>query len=212
MILTGNDSFAWSLFSECTDIKKVVWIENGLLSEIGSTFEKVVIDVENDLLHRVQKMEFLDPSKPSRTVNLTLRLSTFEPLTCSDIGQKNVLVTYLNNEVEVVVDGDIASKSVLVDGVFDLFSLELVLRLLPLEIGYQNRLNIFNHMIGVSVDVHLVVNGLDRVFDGKEDVDAWRIPIDIGGSVQTYWISKETKELLKQSVMVGEGVFFDFIR
>jgi hypothetical protein len=30
--------------------------------------------------------------------------------------------------------------------------------------------------------------------------------------LQTYWVSKDSKELLKQSVKIGDGVFFEFVR
>ncbi|MHC0037014.1 hypothetical protein [Pseudoneobacillus sp. C159] len=212
MLLTGNASLGWNLFSECKDKKKVVLVENGVSNVIGSTSEKVVIDYDKDLLYREQKLQFLDPKRGDRTVCLTLRLSTFEPLLCTDRGQKNVTVTYLENVVEVVADDDVVRRFDLENGVFDLFSVELVLRMLPLEIGYQNEIKMFNHMIGSTVGVNLEVTSLDRVFDGEQELDAFRIPIDIGGLVQTYWISKDTKELLKQSVMLSEGVFFDFIR
>jgi hypothetical protein len=215
MLKTGEGSIAWNSFSECSDLKKVVWIENGIQTVIGSTSEEVVVDKGKDLLYRKQELMFSDPNKPNRTVNLTVQLPTFEPLTCTDLGQRNVYLDYHSNVVEVAFEDEGIEKTKkhsLEDGVFDLFSVELLLRLLPLEMGYKNEIKVFNHMVNDTVIVRLEVLGLEKIFDGEREVDAWCVPVYIGGNLQTYWVSKDTKELLKQSVKIGDGVFFEFVR
>jgi hypothetical protein len=215
MLKTGEGSIAWNSFSECSDLKKVVWIENGIQTVIGSTSEEVVVDKGKDLLYRKQELMFSDPNKPNRTVNLTVQLPTFEPLTCTDLGQRNVYLDYHSNVVEVAFEDEGIEKTKkhsLEDGVFDLFSVELLLRLLPLEMGYKNEIKVFNHMVNDTVIVRLEVLGLEQIFDGEREVDAWCVPVYIGGNLQTYWVSKDTKELLKQSVKIGDGVFFEFVR
>jgi hypothetical protein len=215
MLKTGEGSIAWNSFSECSDLKKVVWIENGIQTVIGSTSEEVVVDKAKDLLYRKQELIFSDPNKPNRTVNLTLQLPTFEPLTCTDLGQRNVYLDYHSNEVEVAFKEEGIEKTKkhsLEDGVFDLFSVELLLRLLPLEVGYKNEIKVFNHMVNDTVIVRIEVLGIEKVFDGEWEVDAWCVPVFIGDNLQTYWVSKDTKELLKQSVKIGDGVFFEFVR
>jgi hypothetical protein len=215
MLKTGEGSIAWNSFSECSDLKKVVWIENGIQTVIGSTSEEVVVDKGKDLLYRKQELMFSNPNKPNRTVNLTVQLPTFEPLTCTDLGQRNVYLDYHSNVVEVAFEDEGIEKTKkhsLEDGVFDLFSVELLLRLLPLEMGYKNEIKVFNHMVNDTVIVRLEVLGLEKIFDGEREVDAWCVPVYIGGNLQTYWVSKDTKELLKQSVKIGDGVFFEFVR
>lgn len=215
MIKTGEGSIAWNSFSECSDLKKVVWIENGIQTVIGSTSEEVVVDKGKDLLYRKQELIFFDPNKPNRTVNLTIQLPTFEPLTCTDISQRNVYLDYLSNEVDVAFEEEGIEKTKnhpLEDGVFDLFSVELLLRLLPLEMGYKNELKAFNHMVNDTILVGIEVNGLEKIFDGEREVDAWCVPVYLGENLQTYWVSKDSKELLKQSVTIGNGVFFEFVR
>jgi hypothetical protein len=215
MLKTGEGSIAWNSFSECSDLKKVVWIENGIQTVIGSTSEEVVVDKAKDLLYRKQELIFSDPNKPNRTVNLTLQLPTFEPLTCTDLGQRNVYLDYHSNEVEVAFKEEGIEKTKnhsLENGVFDLFSVELLLRLLPLEVGYKNEIKVFNHMVNDTVIVRIEVLGIEKVFDGEWEVDAWCVPVFIGDNLQTYWVSKDTKELLKQSVKIGDGVFFEFVR
>lgn len=215
MIKTGEGSIAWNSFSECSDLKKVVWIENGIQTVIGSTSEEVIVDKGKDLLYRKQELIFSDPNKPNRTVNLTIQLPTFEPLTCTDIGQRNVYLDYLSNKVEVAFEEDGIEKTknhALEDGVFDLFSVELLLRLLPLEMGYKNELKAFNHMVNDTILVGIEVNGLEKIFDGEREVDAWCVPVYMGENLQTYWVSKDSKELLKQSVKIGNGIFFEFVR
>jgi hypothetical protein len=215
MIKTGEGSIAWNSFSDCSDLKKVVWIENGIQTVIGSTSEEVVVDKGKDLLYRKQELIFSNPNKPNRTVKLTLQLPTFEPLTCTDLGQRNVYLEYHFSEVEVAFEEEGIEKTKkhgLEDGVFDLFSIELLLRLLPLENGYKNEVKAFNHMVNDSVLVRIEVIGLEKIFDGEQEVDAWCVPVYMGENLQTYWVSKDSKELLKQSVRIADGVFFEFIR
>jgi hypothetical protein len=215
MIKTGEGSIAWNSYSECSDLKKVVWIENGIQTVIGSTTEEVVVDKGKDLLYRKQELIFSDPNKPNRTVNLTLQLPTFEPLTCTDLGQRNVYLDYHSNDVVVSFEEEGMAKAIkhaLEDGVFDLFSVELLLRLLPLEMGYKNEVKAFNHMVNDTVIVRIEVIDLEKLFDGEREVDAWCVPVYMGENLQTYWVSKDSKELLKQSVQIGDGVFFEFVR
>jgi hypothetical protein len=215
MIKTGEGSISWHLFSECSDLKKVVWIENGIQTVIGSTIEEVVVNQAKDLLYRKQELIFSDPNKPNRTVSLTLQLSTFEPVTCTDLGPRNVYLDYYSKTVQVAFEEEGIPKTknlALEDGVFDLFSIELLLRLLPLEMGYKNEVKAFNHMVNDTIIVRIEVIGLERVFNGELEVDAWCVPVYMGENLQTYWVCKDSKELLKQSVKVKDGVFFEFIR
>ncbi|WP_442599734.1 hypothetical protein [Neobacillus sp. D3-1R] len=207
MLKTGDPSINWSSFRPCSDRKKVVWIDNGDITEIGSTFEEVWIDEEKDLLFRKQELHFLDPNKPPRRINLVLKRSTFEPISCSDDGPFNVKIIYQSNEI--IVNSTLHDK---VEGVFDLFSIELLLRILPLEIGYSIELQTFNHMEHQTVSANLQVLQIDKVSNGMEEVDAWCIRFYFGDKLQTYWISCETKKLLKQSVKISNGIFFDFVR
>lgn len=67
-------------------------------------------------------------------------------------------------------------------------------------------------MVNDTVLVKIEVVNLDIVSDGTSEVEAWCTKVFVGEHLQTYWISKETNELLKQSIKLGEGVFFDFVR
>ncbi|HLO12552.1 MAG TPA: hypothetical protein VK190_10085 [Pseudoneobacillus sp.] len=216
MIQTGDSFINWNSFKACSDKKDVILIENGKVALLGSTVEEITIDEEKDLLHRKQKLIFLDPNKANRIVNLEIKLSTFEPITCFDKGPKNVTVRYEAKEIEMEIEAENHSSALvkheLEDGLFDLFSVELLLRLLPLEIGFTNELRVFNHMVNDTITVKLDVVGLENISDGSLDVDAWKVNVFLGENLQTYWIGKDTKELLKQSVKISENVYFEFVR
>ncbi|MFD2443727.1 hypothetical protein ACFSO7_06990 [Bacillus sp. CGMCC 1.16607] len=215
MIKTGDEVVDWKSFKACSDEKKVVWMENGQTNQIGTTSEKIWLDEENDILFRQQKLVFLDPNKRSRTIQLAIKHSTFEPLNCLDEGSMIVKLEYHTEYIDLeVTDGDnIRTMTIDKDhGAFDLFSLELLLRLLPLDIGYKAELEAFNHMVKATVPVQIEVTGIDKISDGIKEVDAWCIQLHFGENLQTYWISSKTKELLKQSVKLSEGVYFDFVR
>lgn len=207
MLKSGDHTVNWSSFKPCSDIKKVVWVENEKITEIGFTTEEVNIDEEQDLLYRKQELTFNDPNKGKRTINLVLNRFTFEPVSCTDEGPFNVNVTYQDKEIDVN-----STKYKRTDGVFDLFSIELLLRLLPLELGYTNELQAFNHMESQTVVAKIEVTQKEKISDGNQDVDAWCVQLFFGDKLQTYWISCETNEILKQSVKIRDGVFFDFVR
>lgn len=70
---------------------------------IGSTSEEVKIDHEKNLLYRKQELIFADPNKANRTVNLTIHLDTFKPISCTEIGHKNIFISYLPHKIEVAL-------------------------------------------------------------------------------------------------------------
>jgi hypothetical protein len=212
VILTGDAIIDASVFNDCLDFKKVVWIEDDVQTIIGSTSETVAIQKDRNLLFREQELRFNDPKKANRTVNLILQLPTFAPVSCKDFSHKRVQLTYNSDGVEVLTEDEGEKVYPLEVGVFDLFSVELVLRVLPLEIGYKTQLKAFNHMVNDTVLVRIEVIELHKVWNGERLVDAWCVPVFIGEQLQTYWISKDKSELLKQSVKLGENKFFEFIR
>jgi hypothetical protein len=215
VIQTGDSVISETVLKDCSDIKKVVWIENDAQTIIGSTSETVVIHRGGNQLSRRQELLFSDPKRPNRRVNLTLQLSTFNPIICTDHSNKLVQLTYSSNGVDVVCEETgqkQTQKHQLEDGVFDLFAIELVIRILPLQIGYKTQLKAYNHMVSDTVIVTIEVVDLHMIWDGERLVEAWYVPVCIGEQLQSYWISKDTRELLKQSVKLGEGTYFEFIR
>ncbi|WP_421383282.1 hypothetical protein ACOJQI_02645 [Bacillus salacetis] len=215
MIKTGDRTIDWTSFKSCSDKKDVVLIEDGEIKVLGSTIEEVFVDKENDVLHRVQRLLFNDPEKGTRTVNLHIKASTFEPLSCTDTGNENVSVHYGVNGIEVSSDeegGEIQRTYEREEGIFDLFSVELLLRLLPLETGYTCKLIAFSLMAKERITVEIEVVGLESISDGIKEIAAWQVNVHFGEMLQKYWIGKETKELLKQSIQLDDKVFFDFVR
>ncbi|WML49213.1 hypothetical protein RCG23_03765 [Neobacillus sp. PS3-34] len=211
MIKTNDSSIDWKSFKPCKDVKKVMLVENGLSTEIGTTTEQVM--VSEDLLYRKQELHFNDPAKADRKVELSIKRSSFIPVSCTDQGPADITLTYDTDKLELVQSINKELKIFkITEGTFDLFSVELVLRLLPLKIGYRAELMAFNHMVGNTVQVKIDVNSNEKVHDSQRDVDAYRVQVHFGEQLQTYWISVETKELLKQSVKLGEQVYFDFVR
>lgn len=213
MINTNDSSIDWKSFKSCDDVKKVMLVENGISTQIGTTTEQVVVYEDEDLIHRKQELHFDDPEKADRKVELSIKLSSFIPVSCTDQGPADITLTYEADKREIVQSINQELKRFkITEGTFDLFSVELVLRLLPLKIGYRAELMAFNHMVGNTVQVKIDVDNKEKIHDGQRDVDAYRIKVHFGEQLQTYWISVETKELLKQSVKLGEQVYFDFVR
>ncbi|MDX8342236.1 hypothetical protein [Rossellomorea sp. YZS02] len=95
----------------------------------------------------------------------------------------------------------------------DTFSVELILRVLPLKSGYSLQLNGFNATLESEVDIHIQVVESERVKRGLDDfVDAWKVKTYFGETLQYYWIDPANKELLKQSSQIGDGLVLEFRR
>lgn len=75
----------------------------------------------------------------------------------------------------------------------------MVIRLLPLKLGYSTNLHTFHagkEKI-INVAVRVVSKELVKKVKGTM-VEAWKLEVDFAGNIQNYWISIKEKELLKQ--------------
>jgi hypothetical protein len=97
---------------------------------------------------------------------------------------------------------------------FDSSPIDLIIRALPLEEGYGARIPTFIHEMGGKVvfEARVLRAETVEVSDGRK-VDAWVVESGRNvGPTSTYWIAKDTRELLRQVTSQGPGVELRFVR
>jgi hypothetical protein len=199
---------------ETKDVKDIYLIENGKETKVGSTTEKIRFVRINgrDAIERVQTLnsDVLGNRKGITIIEKT----TFRPISFTDYvnGTQQVKAEYSDEGVHISIKDN--EKSIKLNGDFvDTFSVELILRVLPLKSGYSLRLNGFNATLESEVDIHIQVVDSERVNRGFDDfVDAWKVKTYFGDTLQYYWIDSASKELLKQSSQIGDGLVLEFRR
>ncbi|MCA1057649.1 hypothetical protein LCL96_01800 [Rossellomorea aquimaris] len=199
---------------ETEDEKGIYLIENGKEKRIGSTTEKIKFIRINgrDAIERAQTLnsEMLG-NKKGITI---MEKAAFKPISFTDYlndsqqlkaeyGNEGVHITIEDNKNTIKLNGDYV----------DTFSVELILRVLPLKSGYSLQLDGFNATLESEVDIYIQVVELEQVKRGFEEfVDAWKVKTYFGETLQYYWIDPASKELLKQSSQIGEGLVLEFRR
>jgi hypothetical protein len=96
--------------------------------------------------------------------------------------------------------------------VFDAHSVEMVLRVLPLADGYAAELPVFHAGRGVEMVISVRVLGREMLRSAGDGVDTWRVRTDWEGVTQYYWVGARSRELLRQSSQLSEGVQLEFVR
>ncbi len=83
-----------------------------------------------------------------------------------------------------------------------------IIGLLPLKLDYEAAIPFFNMWRGEDIVQTLKVIGEGEIIDGDRTIDCWKIRV-IGqgppGFEQTRWIAKDSRRMIKQSYLKGEG-------
>lgn len=197
---------------ETQDEKDVYLIENGSENKVGSTTETVkFVSVDGqEVIEREQTLS--SDILGNRKGIMVVEKSSFKPISFINFsdGIENLRAKY-GDEVVYITSGKESKKVELIENCFDTFSVELILRVLPLKLDYSVQLNGFNATIGSDVNIYIQVLGLESVkrYSG-EYVDAWKVKTYFGETIQYYWIDTTNKELLKQSSLIEKGLILEF--
>lgn len=194
----GDSSVNWSLFNETEDKKIVLIREGNFVEQVGYTTEQIVLFQEKDkiFLKRTQllRSDFLGNIEAITT----LSRSTFLPIYHESFANgKSLKADYRDNSVTVISSSTI--EKALEQPVFENHSIEMVIRLLPLQLGYATTIAAFqpNKRKIINVRVHVLAKEAVKQ-SGMVMVEAWKLEVDFEGQIQYYWIGLKKKELLKQ--------------
>ncbi|MGG4547592.1 hypothetical protein ABER02_07360 [Rossellomorea marisflavi] len=128
--------------------------------------------------------------------------STNRPLSVEDSGG-GVRAVYAGDHVIIEREG--GERRISLHHVpVDTFSVELLLRTLPLEGGYVQSFHAFNVL---KEEEQLIEIHADEQPDGS-----FKVRVEFGAMTQWYWIRTDTRELLKQSSEPAPGLEMEFRR
>ena len=199
---------------ETEDKKAVYVIENGNEEKVGTTAEviKIVRINGKEAIERTQTLNS-DILGNRKSITLVDKYS-LKPISFTDYsGEIITLRAAYDDQVVHITIPDKEETVKLVNNCFDTYSIELLLRALPLKLGYSLKLNCFNATLGLEVSVRINVIGSEKVLrDSKEYIDAWKVETYFGETLQYYWVDTFHNELLKQSSLIGEGLILEFRR
>ncbi|MCA0147202.1 hypothetical protein LCD52_00215 [Rossellomorea vietnamensis] len=199
---------------ETEDVKDIYLVENGIETKVGSTTEKIRFVRINgrEAIERVQTLNSgIIGNRKSITV---MEKATCKPISFTDYvnGSQLVKAEYSDEEVHIAIKD--SEKTIKLNGYYvDTFSVELILRVLPLKPGFSLQMNGFNATLETEVDIHIQVVESELVIRGFDEfVDTWKVKTYFGEILQYYWIDPVNKELLKQSSQIGDGLILEFRR
>jgi len=221
-VRVGDGRVEWHSLPAGSDEKRVYLEQGGQRRDIGRTTEEITIDRtgEAPVLTRVQRLE--SPELGAISVRLRLHAETFEPIELDAVlpdataGTRTIGLRYDGRRVAASASGpagDTVRTTVqLAQPAFDAYSIELILRLLPLREEYAARFPVYSQRSGLRWVTARVV-GSERVSaGGGRTADAWVVETDFGDSPVRYWIGKFSPELLKQLSEVAPGMRITFER
>lgn len=199
---------------EGQDEKQVYWIEKGESVQIGQTYETIRLEKTSHQSILVREQELVSEKIGNRTIRLTIDAESYAPLEFVEYqaGVQTVHALYRADEV-VITRGNEQSVLPIRTKSVDLFSIELLLRALPLTVDSTLSFNGFSAVSGreVPVQVNPLRNELLTTESG-EHVETLCVHVTFGERIQYYWIDPVKRELLKQFSQIADGVSLEFRR
>ena len=199
---------------EGQDEKQVYWIEQGESVQIGQTYETIRLEKTAYQSILVREQELVSEKIGNRTIRLTMDAESYAPLEFVEYqaGVQTVHALYRADEVVITRGNEKSVLSIHAETV-DLFSIELLLRALPLTVDSTLSFNGFSAVSGreVPIQVNPLRNELLTTESG-EHVETLCVHVTFGERIQYYWIDPVKRELLKQSSQIADGVLLEFRR
>jgi len=210
-VKVGDPSISWHGLQADTDEKKILVVEGGSERIAGITTEEIaLIEIGgNAVLRRTQAMRSSEFG--NRTTISVVFQSDFQPLSHHDeTDEYRISIRYDGPRVvgtkSKAGSDDISIERHISSAVFDYHSLELILRLLPLNKAYSVQVPVYHVVHDREIEVGIQVSGREIIRTGDGiDIDAWVVETNWGYIRQCYWIYLQDKRLLKQSSNPREG-------
>ncbi|MFD1738862.1 hypothetical protein ACFSCX_20315 [Bacillus salitolerans] len=214
-LLIGDKLIQWGSLRESQDRKDVILIKNGIVKNVGTTYEKISY-LSNDGFEFIQREQVLTSDVLGDRKGITVvEKNSFKPISYTSYsnGKVDIKTIYFDEKVQITKKSQEKYIYLTDKEVFDSFSVEMILRVLPLEVGYMASLNAFKTPIESEIKITVEVVGKELINNGEDILlDSWKLKTYFGETFQYYWVSEKSKELLKQSSQIEDGVFLEFIR
>lgn len=199
---------------EGQDEKQIYWIEKGESVQIGQTYETIRLEKTSHQSILVREQKLVSEKIGNRTIRLTIDSEDYTPLEFVEYqdGVQTVHALYRADAV-VITRGNEQSVLPIYTESVDLFSIELLLRALPLTVDSTLSFNGFSAVSGLAVPIQVkpLRHALLTIESG-EQVKTLCVHVAFGERVQYYWIDPVKQELLKQSSQIADGISLEFRR
>lgn len=199
---------------EGRDEKEVYWIEQGESVQIGQIYETIRLEKTAHQSILVREQELVSEKIGNRTIRLMIDTEDYAPLEFVEYqdGVQTVYASYGGDEV-VITRGNEQSVLPIRTKSVDLFSIELLLRVLPLAVDSMLSFSGFSAVSGRVVPVQVQPLRYDLLMtESGEHVETLCVHVAFGERVQYYWIDPVKRELLKQSSQIVDGISLEFCR
>lgn len=199
---------------EGRDEKQVYWIEQGESVQIGQTYETIRLEKTAHQSILVREQELVSEKIGNRTIRLMIDAEDYAPLEFVEYqdGVQTVYASYGGDEV-VITRGNEQSVLPIRTKSVDLFSVELLLRVLPLAVDSTLSFSGFSAVSGREVPVQVQPLRYDLLMtESGEHAETLCVHVAFGERVQYYWIDPVKRELLKQSSQIADGISLEFRR
>ena len=199
---------------EGQDEKQVYWIEQGESVQIGQTYETIRLEKTAHQSILVREQELVSEKIGNRTIRLMMDAESYAPLEFVEYqaGVQTVHALYRADEV-VITRGNEQSVLPIRKKSVDLFSIELLLRVLPLAVDSTLSFSGFSAVSGREVPIQVQPLRYDLLMtESGEHLETLCVHVAFGERVQYYWIDPVKRELLKQSSQIADGISLEFRR
>ncbi|WP_290774755.1 MULTISPECIES: hypothetical protein [unclassified Exiguobacterium] len=199
---------------EGQDEKQIYWIEKGETVQIGQTYETIRLEKTSHQSILVREQKLVSEKIGNRTIRLTIDAEDYTPLEFVEYqdGVQTVHALYRADAV-VITRGNEQSVLPIHTESVDLFSIELLLRVLPLAVDSTLSFSGFSAVSGREVPVQVQPLRYDLLMtESGEHVETLCVHVAFGERVQYYWIDPVKRELLKQSSQIADGISLEFCR
>ncbi|WP_214804704.1 hypothetical protein [Exiguobacterium sp. s46] len=199
---------------EGRDEKQVYWIEQGESVQIGQTYETIRLEKTAHQSILVREQELVSEKIGNRTIRLMMDAESYAPLEFVEYqaGVQTVHALYRADEV-VITRGNEQSVLPIRKKSVDLFSIELLLRVLPLAVDSTLSFSGFSAVSGREVPIQVQPLRYDLLMtESGEHLETLCVHVAFGERVQYYWIDPVKRELLKQSSQIADGISLEFRR
>ncbi|HEX7118653.1 MAG TPA: hypothetical protein VF212_07700 [Longimicrobiales bacterium] len=217
VLLPGDEAVDGRRIAPGTTELRLLVSQNGQVQQLATITEQIrEVEVEGRAaLERVQIVRM--PMGVATDTVVVLRETLAPVRHRSHNPQRVMALDFAGAKITGTItpaSGAVQPIDVELDGpVFDSNPLDLVVRALPLAEGYAVSIPLYLHEAGGKFQVVARVTGSEAVDlgDGATE-DAWVVDVEAAGQSSRFWISKTSREMLRQGSSPAPGVELEIVR
>lgn len=215
-INVGNATLSGAQLKPVTSTKRMLLVRGGQVQEVGKVTDDVRI--ANGEVTRIQTIT--SDLIGMRVDTIVFKQATFAPIRHHGTSaQRTLKIDYSGMKVTGSSQPPAGAAATPIDltsdvALFDVGTLDLAVRVLPLAHGYSARLPGYLLEGGGKTWVTMEVTGSENIAasTGAAAADTWVVAADIAGQKVTHYVDKATREIVKTTVALGPGIELQMVK